>query len=104
MKIRCVLLLDILYPTSSSLLEGRAAFASLWYPRFVHTTALNLCEQMKYSFWWEFPGSPVVRALRFTAKGMNSIPGQGTKILCAVWLGQKIKEVFIQKQLQKVII
>ena len=47
---------------------------------------------MKYSFWWEFPGSPVVRTLRFTAKGMNSTPGQGTKILCAVWLGQKIKK------------
>ena len=38
--------------------------------------------------------SQVVQWLRpcaFTVGGMGSIPGQGTKILHAVWLGQKIK-------------
>ena len=29
----------------------------------------------------EFPGGPVFRICAFTAKGLGSIPGQGTKIL-----------------------
>ena len=39
---------------------------------------------------WEFPGSPVVSA--FAAEGMGSIPGQGTKILQAVWHSEKLKK------------
>ena len=43
----------------------------------------------------EFPGGPVVRSRRFHCGGLGSIPGRGTKILQAVWYGQK------QKQKQK---
>ena len=44
----------------------------------------------KEKFPWEFPGNPVVSA--FTAEGMRSIPGRGTKILQAVWHSQKLKK------------
>ena len=30
-------------------------------------------------WYWEFPGSPVVRALHFHCRRHGSIPGQGTK-------------------------
>ena len=36
----------------------------------------------------EFSGSPVVRT--FTAEGLGSIPGWGTKILQAVWCSQNV--------------
>ena len=35
----------------------------------------------------EFPGGPVVRTCAFTAMGLGSIPGQGTKIPQAMWQG-----------------
>ena len=35
------------------------------------------------------PGSPVVKTLCFHCRGMGLIPGQGTKILNAVWYGWK---------------
>ena len=37
----------------------------------------------------EFPGSPAVRSLHFTAEGLGSIPGQVTKILQVTECGQK---------------
>ena len=37
---------------------------------------------------WEFPGGPVARTWCFHCWGPGSIPGWGTKILQAVWLGQ----------------
>ena len=36
----------------------------------------------------EFPGGPVVGLLTFTAKGLGSISGQGTKTPRAMWCGQ----------------
>ena len=33
----------------------------------------------------DFPGGPVVKNLPSNAGDMSSIPGQGTKISCAVW-------------------
>ena len=41
---------------------------------------------------WKFPGSPVVRALYFTAGRMGLIPGWGTKIPHAAEHGQKKKK------------
>ena len=41
---------------------------------------------------WEFPGGPVVRTYAFTAVSPGSIPGTGTKILQATWLGQTQNE------------
>ena len=38
----------------------------------------------------EFPGGPVVRTCVFTAKGLGSIPGWGTKIPQTAQRGQKI--------------
>ena len=35
---------------------------------------------------WALPGGPVLCTL--TAKGLDSIPGKGTKILQAMWLKQ----------------
>ena len=46
---------------------------------------------------WEFPGGPVVRTRRFHCSGLGSIPGQGTKIPQAMWLGQKSKQTIRQK-------
>ena len=43
----------------------------------------------------EFPGGPVVRTLRFHAKGLGSIPGQGTKIHQDMRRGQKRKKMEI---------
>ena len=40
----------------------------------------------------DFPGGPVVKTLRFHCRGAGSIPGRGTKILHAVWHGQKKKK------------
>ena len=37
----------------------------------------------------DFPGSPVVMTVSFHCRGLSSIPVQGTKILHAVWCGQK---------------
>ena len=42
----------------------------------------------------DFPGSPVVKIPHFTAVGMGLIPGQETKILHAMQLGQKKKNQF----------
>ena len=41
---------------------------------------------------WEFPGGPVVRTQGFHGQGPGSIPCQGTKILEALWHGQKTKK------------
>ena len=41
------------------------------------------------------PGSPVVRTWHFYCRGPGSIPGRRTKILQAVWLGQKEKISFL---------
>ena len=41
----------------------------------------------------DFPGSPVVKIPHFTAVGMGLIPGQETKILHAMQLGQKKKKI-----------
>ena len=38
-------------------------------------------------FVWEFPGEPMVRTLRFTAKGLDKIPACGARILQAVQHG-----------------
>ena len=40
----------------------------------------------------EFPGSPAVRLLAFTAKGQGSILGQGTKIPQVTQHRQKINK------------
>ena len=40
----------------------------------------------------EFPGGPVVRTRHFHSGGGGLIPGQGTKILLAMWHGQKKKK------------
>ena len=44
----------------------------------------------------DFPGGPVLRLLASTAGGEGLIPGQGTKVLYAVWCGQnkQTKKVF----------
>ena len=34
---------------------------------------------------WDFPGEPVVKTLPSSAKGARLIPGQGAKILHALW-------------------
>ena len=47
---------------------------------------------------WKFPGSPVVRALYFTAGGMGLIPGWGTKIPHAAEHGQKKKKKIEKKK------
>ena len=47
-------------------------------------------ESKNYENMREFPGGLVVRTQCFHCKGPGSIPGQGTKILQAVWTGQKI--------------
>ena len=44
----------------------------------------------------EFPGSPVVRTLRFHCCGLGSIPGQGTKIPQAVQCSQKKSKPFLE--------
>ena len=38
-------------------------------------------------FVWEFPGEPMVRTLRFTAKGLDKIPACGARIPQAVQHG-----------------
>ena len=45
----------------------------------------------RYTFG-EFAGGPVVRTLCFTAKGVGSVPGWGTKIPQAMKHGQKKKK------------
>ena len=40
----------------------------------------------------DFPGGPVVRALRFHCRGLGSNPGRGTKILQAERHSQKKKK------------
>ena len=47
-------------------------------------------ESKNYENMRESPGGLVVRTQCFHRKGPGSIPGQGTKILQAVWHGQKI--------------
>ena len=49
------------------------------------TVPLNPC-------FWDFPGGPVVKTLCFTAAGVGSILGQGTKNLHVVRCGQRLKE------------
>ena len=46
----------------------------------------------------EFPGGLVVRILGFHYCGPDSIPGQGTEILQAVWHGQTKKKQKINKK------
>ena len=41
------------------------------------------CDQE--SMYGEFPGGPVDRTWRFHCWDLGSVPGQGTKILQAVW-------------------
>ena len=50
----------------------------------------------------DFPGGPVVRTGlgAFTAGGMGSIPGRGTKIPQATWRGQKKKKKERKKEMQ----
>ena len=36
---------------------------------------------------WEFSGSSVVRTWCFHCRGLDSVPGWGTKVLQAVWYG-----------------
>ena len=50
--------------------EDRTFFGKVWHPR-------------------DFPGSPVVRTLRFHCRAMGLIPGRGTKIPQATWCGPK---------------
>ena len=42
---------------------------------------------------WEFPGSPVVRTWHFHCRGLELVPGQGTKMS---WHSQKKKEKSFQ--------
>ena len=39
----------------------------------------------------DFPGCPVIKTPPSNARGRDSIPGQGTKISCTEWCGQKWK-------------
>ena len=41
---------------------------------------------------WKFPGGPMVRTGAFTAQGLGSIPGEGTKIPQATQHSQKKKK------------
>ena len=41
---------------------------------------------------WECSGCPVVSVCTFTAKGLDSVPGQGTKILKDMRCGKKKKK------------
>ena len=43
-------------------------------------------------YFWEFPGSPVVRTRHFHCLGWSSVPGQGTKIPQAIQHSQKKKK------------
>ena len=40
---------------------------------------------------WNFPGGPVVKTQSFHCRVTGLVPGWGTRILHATWLGQKIK-------------
>ena len=44
------------------------------------------------TFFWDFPGGPVVKIQPSNAGGMGSIPGWGIKIPHAAWCGQNIKK------------
>ena len=46
------------------------------------------CRSWKILWSREFPGSPVVRTWSFHCQGLGSVPGQGTKILQAMWHGK----------------
>ena len=51
----------------------------------------NTCgKTIKKSKRWEFPGDPVVKTWHLQRHGLDSIPGQGTKIPQATQWGQKI--------------
>ena len=43
---------------------------------------------------WDFPGGQWLRLHSLYARGMGSIPGQGTKILHAAWHGAPKKFIF----------
>ena len=45
----------------------------------------------------EFPGGSVVKAPGFTAGGVGSIPGWGTKIPYTAWHGKKKKSEILGK-------
>ena len=60
--------------------------------------------------YWEFPGDPVVRT-PITAESLGSFPGQETKILQAVYHGQKKKRgknafclLFFESKIQSLLI
>ena len=52
----------------------------------------TLIFQMKKLRLRDFLGGPVVKTRSSTTWGMDLIPGQGTKILHAIWCGQKIQK------------
>ena len=60
---------------------------AMWYGQKKRKEKRFLKVGKKY---WEFPGDPVVRT-PITAEGLGSFPGQETKILQAVYHGQKKK-------------
>ena len=44
------------------------------------------------SDFWDFSGGPMVKTLPSNADGAGSIPGQGTRILHALWLQKNKKQ------------
>ena len=52
---------------------------------------MSLYIPVRIGYIRDIPGSPVVKAPRFNAGVMGSIPGWGTKILHATQCGQKVK-------------
>ena len=54
------------------------------HPLSFYTQKLSL-PRSKNSVSGDFPGSPVVKAWPSSAEGVDSIPGQGTKVPHASW-------------------
>ena len=50
--------------------------------------------RLKVHLYWEFPGCPVMRTLRFTVRVTGWISGWGTKILQAMWPKKKCAGLF----------
>ena len=86
-------------PGSSSLAASSAPTGNLgrsrnwtnFWSQWVSETpqAPSLGKHFPSKAHWDFLGSPVIKTLHFISRGMGLIPGQGTKILWAAWLGQK---------------
>ena len=51
----------------------------------------------------DFPGCPVINTPPSNARGRDSIPGQGTKISCTEWCGQKwkVNKYFLKRERER---